>query len=121
MSWPRALAPYHCFFFERGPESIIRRLQIKDTQGRMLEDIDQYNLVYAVTEICTNNEQNRKNRDQFHMEGNTTFPDLGGWIRHHTEGPQNGMNGAETISFNLTFTPFSAVFGGACESIFLSL
>jgi hypothetical protein len=50
------------FHFERGPESIIRRLQIKDIQGRVLEDIDQYNMVYAITELCTADPETRDKR-----------------------------------------------------------
>ena len=36
---PAVIQPCDCFFFERGPESIIRRLQVKDIQGRLLEDL----------------------------------------------------------------------------------
>jgi hypothetical protein len=116
MSWPAALTrSVHAFFFERGPESIIRRFQIRDIQGRVLEDIDNYNLVYAITEICTNESNTRQRRGTFHMEGNSSYPDLGGWIKHPTMGLQNGLGPNTSTTFDLTFTPFSAVFGGACE------
>jgi hypothetical protein len=116
MTWPTELSKsVHTFFFERGPESIIRRFQIRDIQGRVLEDIDNYNLVYAITEICTNEEITRRRRGMFHMEGNSIFPDLGGWIKHPDAGLQNGYSNAVSATFDLTFTPFSAVFGGACE------
>ena len=93
-------------------------MQIKDIQGRVLEDIDQYNLVYAVTEICTGDPATRSGRDLFTMEGNSTWNDLGGWIRHPNRGFLNGVKpdgNAQTVRFDVTFTSFSAVFGGACE------
>ena len=40
-------------FFDRGIESIIRRLQIFDTGGNLLESIDHYNCLYAITELWT--------------------------------------------------------------------
>ena len=43
--FPAGIRAQDAFCFERGPESLIRRMQIKDIQGRVLEDIiDQYNL-----------------------------------------------------------------------------
>jgi len=118
---PNTIRDQDTFFFERGPESLIRRFQIKDIQGRVLEDLDNYNLIYAVTEICTNSPDNRAGRDRFSMEGNDTYNNFGGWIKHPTEGFQNNQGSsnvgynATTITFDVTFTPFSAVFGGACE------
>lgn len=105
----------HSFFFERGPESIIRRLTITDIQGRILEDIDQYNMVYAITEICTNDSDTRLRRGTMHMEGQYPNESLGGWIKHPTFGLQNGLSDQTKYTFDLTFTPFSAVFGGASE------
>ena len=52
-TFPDTLSVSDTFFLERGPESIIRRFTIKDIQGRILKDIDQYNMLYAITEICT--------------------------------------------------------------------
>jgi hypothetical protein len=49
------------------------------------------------------------------MEGNAEYPDMGGWIRHPQYGLQNGCEGNSSVTFDLTFTPFSGVFGGACE------
>ena len=116
----RSVRASDCFHFERGPESIIRRLQIKDIQGRVLEDIDQYNMVYAITELCTADPETRGKRSAFYLEGGSgPYEDLGGWIKHPTLGFQQtavvASGGYETISFDLTFTPFSAVFGGGCE------
>ena len=97
---------------------MIKHFQIKDIQGRILEDIDNYNLVYAVTEICMNKTSTRRARDQFCMQGNDTLADFGGWIRHPTEGFQNVYSSdgiAQVIALDGSFTPFSAVFAGACE------
>ena len=55
-------------FFDRGIESIIRRLQIFDTGGNLLESIDHYNCLYAVTELCTSEPDVRKSRGRFTME-----------------------------------------------------
>ena len=123
LSLPNTIRDQDAFFFERGPESLIRRFQIKDIQGRVLEDLDNYNLTYAVTEICTNSPDNRSGRDMFSMEGNSTWQNFGGWIKHPTEGFQNNYGvqpiaanyAAQTITFDVTFTPFSAIFGGACD------
>ena len=55
-------------FFDRGIESIIRRLQIFDTGGNLLESIDHYNCLYAITELCTSEPDVRKSRGRFTME-----------------------------------------------------
>jgi hypothetical protein len=133
LNLPVAISPADCFLFDRGPESIIRRLQVKDVQGRVLEDIDQYNMVYAITEICTNDSMVRDRRGMFHMESAASNngtglanTDTGGWIRHWKHGFHNGYSVpsefatttgavAQTVSFDVTFTPLSAVFGGACD------
>ena len=60
--FPTFIKPSEMFFLERGPESIIRRFTIKDIQGRVLEDIDQYNMLYAITEICTGDPVTRQKR-----------------------------------------------------------
>ena len=52
------------------------------------------------------------------MEGNSTWHDLGGWICHSNCGFQNAIKApvdTQTIQFDVTFTSFLAVFGGACE------
>jgi hypothetical protein len=120
LSLPTTTHECDAFRFERGPESIIRRFQIKDIQGRVLEDIDQYNMLYGVTEICTGEKETRDHRGSFHFEGNETTPDAGGWIVHPSQGFKNGQkrstaSAAWTVSFTLIFTPLSAIFGGASE------
>ena len=76
-----ALMPSDSFFLERGPESIIRRFTIKDIQGRVLEDIDNYNTLYGITEICTAEPNTRSRRGLFTMEGNSLNVEFGGWVQ----------------------------------------
>ena len=88
--------------FERGPESMFRRVQIFDASGALLENFENYNDLYTLTELLTNNHSNRSGTGMFHGEGfvfpsdfevtNTsgnfsgarnlpiTYPDLGGCI-----------------------------------------
>lgn len=54
--------------FERGPESLIRRLQITDANGNLLENIEHYNEVYGLTELCTAPSNARATTGQFHGE-----------------------------------------------------
>ena len=72
---PGTIMPCNTFFFERGPESIIRLLQVNDSQARLLEDIDQYNCLYAIAEICTADPTVRQNRATLGCK----WLDLGGW------------------------------------------
>ena len=55
--------------FARGPESLFRRLQIQDASGGLLETIENYNDLYAVTELCCNSSTKRKGLGRFHGEG----------------------------------------------------
>jgi hypothetical protein len=131
-----ALTPLDTILFERGPESIIRRFQIRDIQQRILEDIDNYNSLYAVTELCTANTEIRNNRGGFHHEGNPMDPALGGFIKHPAaayiaqnqfdtyaantwQGPATAFQLSSVtpgkITFDMVFTPTSAVFGSSCD------
>lgn len=133
------LTPNDCVMFERGPESIIRRFQIRDIQQRILEDIDNYNSLYAVTELCTGNPTTRKYRGAFHQEGNPVMANMGAFIKHPkfapTQNQYDTLNAAGTryigpqtdrafnltsitpgkLTFDIVFTPTSAVFGSGCE------
>lgn len=130
------LAPWDTIMFERGPESIIRRFQIRDIQQRILEDIDNYNSLYAVTELCTGNAEIRNKRGRFHHEGNPYEPSMGGFIKHPEHARSNAQNQFDTynagwqgpanafqlqsitpgkITFDMVFTPTSAVFGSSCD------
>ena len=46
------------------------------TPKRLLEDMDNYNVVYKVMESCTNEISTRQARDQFCMGGNDIWADL---------------------------------------------
>lgn len=119
--FPPTVTTSDTFFLERGPESLIRRFTIKDIQGRVLEDIDQYNMLYAITEICTGDVSTRQRRGQFTLEGNSLLVECGGWVLHPTQGLQSGsfysnnITSSQKVSFDITFTPLSGVFGGTCE------
>ena len=119
--FPTSVCPSDTFFLERGPESLIRRFTIKDIQGRVLEDIDQYNMLYGITEICTGDSNTRQRRGQFTLEGNSLLVECGGWVLHPTQGLQSSsfyssnINSSPKVAFDITFTPLSGVFGGTCE------
>jgi hypothetical protein len=55
--------------FERGPESMFRRVQIQDSSGNLLESIENYNDLYCLTELLSDNVSNRKGVSTFHGEG----------------------------------------------------
>ena len=55
--------------FERGPESMFRRIQIFDASGNLLENFENYNDLYCLTELLTNNVNNRRGVASFHGEG----------------------------------------------------
>ena len=55
--------------FERGPESMFRRVQIQDSSGNLLESFENYNDLYCLTELLSDNASNRKGVSKFHGEG----------------------------------------------------
>ena len=55
--------------FERGPESMFRRVLIQDASGNLLENFEHYNDLYCLTELLTNNKSNREGPGCFHGEG----------------------------------------------------
>ena len=73
--------------FARGPESLFRRLQIQDASGGLLETIENYNDVYALTELCCNSSTKRKGLGRFHGEG---------WCAHISNEQTVGSNTATT-------------------------
>ena len=104
-------------FFDRGIESIIRRVQIFDTSGNLLESIDHYNCLYAVTELCTSEPDVRKSRGRFTMEcldawnyeiGSCVWPE-----QFPTILSADRQNQPRVI--NVAFNLVSGVFGGSCE------
>ena len=55
--------------FERGPESMFRRVLIQDASGNLLENFENYNDLYCLTELLTNNKTNREGPGCYHGEG----------------------------------------------------
>ena len=55
--------------FERGPESMFHRVMIQDTSGNLLESFENYNDLYCLQELLTNNRMNREGPGTFHGEG----------------------------------------------------
>jgi hypothetical protein len=71
--------------FDRGPESIFRRVQIFDSSGNLLENFENYNDLYCATELMTNNSTLRSMSGTFHGEGlmvpqNNAAPDASGGL-----------------------------------------
>jgi len=54
--------------FERGCESMIRRIEIKDQSGQLIESLENYNLIYALTEVCQDDPDTRQHKGSFFME-----------------------------------------------------
>ena len=54
--------------------------------GRVLEDINQYKMLNAITKICTGYPVIHQNRVQFTLEGNNLLVERGGWIVYPTQG-----------------------------------
>ena len=55
--------------FERGPESMFRRVMIQDASGNLLESFENYNDLYCLHELLTNNRLNREGPGTFHGKG----------------------------------------------------
>ena len=55
--------------FERGPESMFRRVMIQDASGNLIETFENYNDLYCLQELLTNNRLNREGPGTFHGEG----------------------------------------------------
>ena len=55
--------------FERGPESMFRRVMIQDASGNLLESFENYNDLYCLQELLTNNRMNSEGPGSFHGEG----------------------------------------------------
>jgi hypothetical protein len=55
--------------FERGPESMFRRVMIQDASRNLLESFENYNHLYCLQELLTNNRLIREGPGTFHGEG----------------------------------------------------
>lgn len=108
--------PDEMIHLDRGFESLIRRVEIFDTSGNRIESIDHYNCLYAITELCTSIPEVRRTRGRFTMECLTgTDYDRGTAIWPHRKAKLDANGNAQPITFEITFSLISGVFGGACE------
>lgn len=130
------------FRYERGPESMIRRLQIYDASGTLLESIEHYNECYAVQELLTASASQRVTSGHLTNECYTaskdanvalSYPDLGGAVAMMTADNQisqllnvsnrgttipakaNDVDGSATVSTDVCFQLSSALFGGSAH------
>ena len=55
-------------FLDRGPQSLINRFQLYDASGHLLEDIQNYHLLYALVKVCTGNKAVMEKRNSFFKE-----------------------------------------------------
>mmetsp|Transcript_9417 Transcript_9417/g.12378 ORF Transcript_9417/g.12378 Transcript_9417/m.12378 type:complete len:204 (-) Transcript_9417:25-636(-) len=60
---------YGMLRFERGPESMFKRVQFQDIAGNLLESFENYNELYALTELLTSNKKIRNGVNNTHYEG----------------------------------------------------
>mmetsp|Transcript_5361 Transcript_5361/g.8810 ORF Transcript_5361/g.8810 Transcript_5361/m.8810 type:complete len:516 (+) Transcript_5361:2278-3825(+) len=124
--------------YERGPESCLRRVQIFDAGGTLLENFEHYNECYALMELTTSCASDRKGLAKNYHEGyqwvNGTgqienYPDLGGNILHcEANAMTNGVgkllqvpsstsinDTAQTFTVDVVFQLSSALFGGSSQ------
>ena len=107
---------------DRGFESLIRRIDIYDMNGNLLEAIDHYNCLYAITELCTSEPETRKSRGRFtleclqpeeHASGCDLWPDQQ-FQTLATKQSSNQQDAAPRL-YEVCFNLISGVFGGTCE------
>ena len=55
-------------FLDRGPQSIINRFQLYDASGHLLEDIQNYHILYGLVKVCTGNRAVQEKRNNFFKE-----------------------------------------------------
>ena len=55
-------------FLDRGPQSIINRFQLYDASGHLLEDIQNYHILYGLVKVCTGNRAVTEKRNNFFKE-----------------------------------------------------
>ena len=109
-------------YFDRGFESLIRRIDIYDMNGNLLEAIDHYNCLYAITELCTSEPETRKSRGRFTMEclqekdyatGSAIWPDQ--QYQTLTSLQSSSQQAHAPRAYEVCFNLISGVFGGTCE------
>ena len=99
--------------FDRGLESIFRRIQIFDASGNLLENFENYNDLYWAIELMTNNSTLRSRMGNFHGEGllvphNSENPDASGGMI----GAANDVGGAGLGYFTPAGNPFEVHVNG---------
>lgn len=104
-----------CIRFERGCESIIRRLEVKDQSGQLVESLNDYNLIYAITEICQDDQNSRQTRGSF--QGEKCYSEnhaMGAFLYPPANRSELVVTGKDKAyrDFELTFSTVSAVVGG---------
>ena len=55
-------------FLDRGPQSIINRFQLYDASGHLLEDIQNYHILYGLVKVCTGNKSVMEKQNNFFKE-----------------------------------------------------
>jgi len=55
-------------FLDRGPQSLINRFQLYDASGHLLEDIQNYHVLYGLVKVCTGNRAVAEKRNNFFKE-----------------------------------------------------
>ena len=55
-------------FLHRGPNSIINRFQLYDQSGQLLEDLQNYHLVYRLEKVCTGDASIKRFRNSVFKE-----------------------------------------------------
>ena len=63
-----SLDAYSYLFLDRGPQSIINRFQLYDASGHLLEDIQNYHILYGLVKVCTGNRAVTEKRNNFFKE-----------------------------------------------------
>ncbi len=104
-----------CIRFERGCESVIRRLEVKDQSGQLVESLNDYDLIYAITEICQDDQNSRQTRGSF--QGEKCYSEnhaMGAFLYPPANRKELVVSGEHMAyrDFELTFSTVSAVVGG---------
>ena len=105
-------------YLDRGLHSLFNRWQLYDASGHLLEDIQNYHLLYAITELCTANPIQRQSRGSFYKEcrGGTDPTNGGGLYGASTADAPILTTATTLLNFSLTFN--SAIFGGGATKYY---
>lgn len=107
---------------ERGIESMIRRIEFKDQSGQLIESLENYNLLYAITEICHDDPDSRQNRGSFNLENCASDINTMGaflwppeFLKQYTVNP-NASNMVYR-DFEITFNTVSSIVGSNSSKV----